>query len=89
VPLNEDVSHGDIYHKLGSLEGKVETLILQASDRRTEISSLFSRIRTVEMRIAWGVGAIALLTFIGPVFLEFLQVQQGYQQSSHSSTSHR
>lgn len=74
MPPTDDVSHSDIYHKLGSLEGKVEALLLQIGDRRTEIEDLFNRLRSVETRMAWAVGAIALLTFLGPLALEALQV---------------
>ena len=68
MPPNDDVSHGDIYHKLGSLEGKLETVLLQLGDRKSDLASIFSRLREIEIKTAIGVGiAIAfsvLLPFI-------------------------
>lgn len=72
MPPSNDVSHSDIYHKLGSLEGKVEALILQIGERRDEIRGVFSRLRGVEIRMAWAVGTIACLTFVGPLVLKIL-----------------
>ena len=74
MPQERDVSHSDIYHKLGSLEGKVETLILQIAERRDEITGLFGRLRTVEMRLAWAVGVIAFLAFLGPLLVDIQQI---------------
>ena len=76
MPPERDVSHSDIYHKLGSLEGKVETLILQLAERRDEITGLFARLRNVEMRLAWAVGVIAFLAFLGPFLVDLQQLQR-------------
>jgi FtsH-binding integral membrane protein len=83
VPQERDVSHSDIYHKLGSLEGKVETLILQIAERRDEITGLFGRLRTVEMRLAWAVGVIAFLAFLGPLLVDIQQIPR--MPSVHSA----
>lgn len=68
MPPNDDVSHGDIYHKLGSLEGKLETVLLQLGDRKSDLGIIFSRLREIEIKTAIGIGiAIAvssLLPFI-------------------------
>lgn len=72
MPPSNDVSHSDIYHKLGSLEGKVEALILQIGERRDDINGMFSRLRGVEIRMAWAVGVIAFLTFVGPLALQMI-----------------
>lgn len=62
----DDVSHGDIYHKLGSLEGKLETVLLQLNEKRSDMAALFSRLREVETRVAIGVGVAAALSFVIP-----------------------
>ena len=53
MAAQDDVSHGDIYHKLGSLEGKVEALLMQLGERRDDINNVFGRLRQVEHRVAW------------------------------------
>ena len=89
MPPSNDVSHSDIYHKLGSLEGKVEALILQIGERRDEINGMFSRLRGVEIRMAWAVGVIALLAFIGPLALQLVQVLQTSPHQDHRAPIER
>lgn len=66
VSGNEDVSHGDIYHKLGNLEGKLETVLIQLSDRRTDMAGVYSRLREIEARVSIGVGVAVGLSFFIP-----------------------
>lgn len=89
MPPSNDVSHSDIYHKLGSLEGKVEALILQIGERRDEINGMFSRLRGVEIRMAWAVGVIALLAFIGPLALQLVEVLQANPHQNHHAPVER
>jgi hypothetical protein len=73
MPANDDVSHGDIYHKLGSLEGKVEALLLSLSDRKEDISNVFSRLRQVEHRLAWAMGAAVVISLIAPHLIRAME----------------
>lgn len=66
MPAPDDVSHGDIYHKLGSLEGKVEALLISIGERRDDINNVFSRLRQVEHRLAWGMGAAVIISLLVP-----------------------
>jgi hypothetical protein len=69
----DDVSHGDIYHKLGSLEGKVEALLMQLGERRDDINNVFSRLRQVEHRVAWAMGAAVIISLITPHVISGLE----------------
>lgn len=72
---NETVSHGDIYHKLGTMEGKLESIILQLAEKRNEVNSLFSRVREVENKLAWGMGAAAIISIVIPMLITALGPQ--------------
>lgn len=69
VPANDDVSHGDIYHKLGSLEGKLETVLIQLAEKRSDITGVFSRLREIEARVSVGVGLAVGLSFLLPLII--------------------
>jgi hypothetical protein len=69
MAIPDDVSHGDIYHKLGSLEGKLETVVIQLTERRSDIAAVFARLREVEIRVAVGVGVAAVLSFLIPLLV--------------------
>ena len=73
MAANDDVSHGDIYHKLGSLEGKVEALLISISDRKEDINNVFSRLQRVEHRVAWAMGAAVVISLIAPYVLNAMQ----------------
>ena len=66
MPPADDVSHGDIYHKLGSLEGKLETVLIQLSEKRGDMAAVFSRLREIKTRVAIGVGLAIGLSFLIP-----------------------
>lgn len=70
MPGSDDVSHGDIYHKLGSLEGKLETVLIQLAEKRSDFSDLFSRIRELESRVALGIGIAVALSFCIPFVIQ-------------------
>ena len=67
---SDDVSHGDIYHKLGSLEGKLETVLIQLGEKRSDLSILFARLREIESRVAIGIGIAIALSFSIPFIIQ-------------------
>lgn len=73
MPAPDDISHGDIYHKLGSLEGKVEALLLNINERRQDINGIFTRMRQIEHRMAWAMGAAVVISFLIPYFVKALE----------------
>ena len=66
---NESVSHGDIYHKLGTMEGKIESVLLQLAEKRSDVNNLFARVREIENKMAWGMGAVAIVSIIVPMII--------------------
>lgn len=70
MPGADDVSHGDIYHKLGSLEGKLETVLIQLGEKRSDLSILFSRIREIEGRVGIGIGIAIAFSFAVPFLIQ-------------------
>ena len=69
VAPNDDISHGDIYHKLGSLEGKLETVLIQLGDKREDIAAVFTRLREVETRVSIGIGVASALSLLIPLLV--------------------
>lgn len=78
----DDVSHGDIYHKLGVMEGKLESVLLQLSQKRDDMTGVFTRLRSVETRVAVGLGVTLCLTFIIPIIITATAPRILFQQES-------
>jgi hypothetical protein len=45
-----EVSHGDIYHKLGALEGKLDAVMVSVGEKRSDLADAFKRISELEKR---------------------------------------
>jgi hypothetical protein len=64
-----EVSHGDIYHKLGSLEGKLDAMSLSLIQKREDMNTAFDRIRNVETALGKIVGACLILSLLIPLLV--------------------
>ena len=64
---DEQISHLDIYHKLGSLEGKVDSVIISVAEKKSDIGEAFRRIRLLESRVAQGIVLLAFLSLFTPL----------------------
>jgi len=62
-----EVSHGDIYHKLGALEGKLDAVIASVSEKRTDLSDAFRRINALEQGVAKWAGIALAASIIIPL----------------------
>jgi hypothetical protein len=73
VPEQHEVSHADIYHKLGSLEAKLDAVISSVIDYKstlnTDMGEAFKRIRKLEDKMIWTIGAVAGLSIVVPLML--------------------
>lgn len=69
---NEQVSHGDIYHKLGNMEGKLESILMQLAEKRSDVNNLFARVREVENKLAWAMGVVAVCSILVPMIVTSL-----------------
>ncbi len=83
---NDAVSHGDIYHKLGTMEGKIESVLLQLAEKRGDVNSLFGRVREIENKVAWGMGAAAIMSIVIPLLVSALspRIHLGPQEPVHT-----
>ena len=66
----DHVSHGDIYHKLGTMEGKIESVLVQMAERRNDMNNLFTRMREIETKVAVAMGAVAILSVVMPFVID-------------------
>ena len=62
-----EVSHGDIYHKLGALEGKLDAVMVSVAEKRTDLADAFKRLVEVEKRVAQGVILAVVIGFVAPI----------------------
>lgn len=74
-PLETQVSHTDLYHKLGKLEGLMETMMASVSAFQLAIKDIHSRIDALEQRQtnlenkkSSQAGATSALTILGRDF---------------------
>ena len=72
MPEQHEVSHADIYHKLGSLEAKLDAAIGSVVDYKTTLNEAFGRIRRLEDKTIWMVGLVAGLSVIVPLLVHVL-----------------
>jgi len=68
----EQISQADVYHRLGSLEGKLDAAISQMSGLRSDINIAFQRIRKIETQVNRFVGIGLVLTIIIPAGITYL-----------------
>lgn len=68
----DQISQADIYHRLGSLEGKLDAAISQMSSLRSDINVAFQRIRKIETQVNRFVGIGLVLTIIIPAGITYL-----------------
>jgi hypothetical protein len=64
-----EVTHGDIHHKLGVLEGKLDAVIASVGEKRTDLTDAFRRINALEQGVAKWVGVALACSIIIPIFV--------------------
>ncbi len=62
-----EVSHGDILHKLGVMEGKLDAVHQSLAQKHTDIAEAFRRLGEVEKRVAQGVVLAVFLSLVMPL----------------------
>lgn len=68
----DQISQADVYHRLGSLEGKLDAAISQMASLRSDINIAFQRIRKIETQVNRFVGIGLVLTIIIPAGITYL-----------------
>jgi DNA-binding FrmR family transcriptional regulator len=66
------VSQEDIYHRLGTLEGKLDALIGKMTDFSRDIDTCFTRIRVLEANLNKAIGVAILIGIVMPFALDVL-----------------
>lgn len=84
----DDISHGDIYHKLGSLEGKVDAVMVSIAEKKSDIGEAFRRIRVLEGRVAQGVILLACLSAVAPLLWTALDPELRLEPASREAPIH-
>jgi len=69
MPDSNEVSHGDIYHKLGALEGKLDAVISSVSEKRSDIADAFRRLSELERNVAKWAGVAVAASIIIPMIV--------------------
>ena len=64
-----EVTHGDIHHKLGVLEGKLDAVIVSVGEKRSDLSDAFRRINTLEQNLAKWAGIALACSVIIPIIV--------------------
>ncbi len=69
---DHEISHVDIYHKLGALEAKLDAVMTNVIDYKENLNEAFTRIRKVEDKMVWMIGAVAGLALFMPLLIHIL-----------------
>ncbi len=64
-----EVSHGDIYHKLGSLEGKLDVFTSSLGQKQTDLAEAFRRLGELEKNVAKWAGIALACSLIVPLLI--------------------
>lgn len=72
MPGEHDVSHGDILHKLGMLEGKLDAMHQSLAQKHADISNAFSRLNDVEKKVAQGVILAVVVSLVMPIIVALM-----------------
>jgi hypothetical protein len=70
--LEEPVSGSDIYHKLGTLEGKMDSLIAKTDEYKSDLRVAFDRIRQLENRMSWILGGAVVISSLVPIVVNII-----------------
>ena len=54
------------------MEGKLESILLQLAEKRSDVNNLFARVRDIENKVAWGMGAAAIMSIVVPLIITAL-----------------
>lgn len=76
------ISHSDIYHKLGALEGKVDSLIAKTGEYRNDLQDAFRRINQLENRLAWIMGGAVVISSIMPIVMNLILNNLSFKTSN-------
>jgi hypothetical protein len=72
----ETISHLEIYRLLTEVKTTLDITLQQRTEEKvrdtTEKQEIFKRLTAAENRLSWGMGALAVLTFLVPLAIQAL-----------------
>lgn len=81
---DDQVSHGDIYHKMGVLEGKLDAVIVSVAEKKSDLGEAFRRLTDLEKRVAQGVILAVAVGMLAPLLWNAVDPQLHFQQKTPS-----
>lgn len=84
----DEISHRDIYLKLGTLEGKLDAVMISVAEKKSDLDEAFRRIRLLESRVAQGVILIACLSVVAPLVWTSLDPELRVQSVEQPAVPH-
>lgn len=86
MPGDHEVSHGDILHKLGVMEGKLDAMNVSMAQKHTDIADAFRRLNELERRVAQGVILAVVASLVMPIIVAMLAPRIEFGPASPSHT---
>lgn len=84
MAVEEQVSHGDIYHKMGVLEGKLDAVIVSVAEKKSDLGEAFRRLTELEKRVAQGVIIAVAVGVLAPLVWNAVDPQLRFQETRPS-----
>lgn len=81
---NDEISHGDIYHKLGAVEGKLDAVIASVAEKRADLSDAFARLNELEKMMAQGVILAVAVGFLAPLVWQAINPRIHFKPQDNS-----
>lgn len=88
-PTDHEINGIQIYHKLGSMEAKLDAVMERVSDYNKDMGEAFSRLRNLETKFSWVLGAAAVISILVPVIVgaisdNFMMRIEPHQTNRHN-----
>jgi hypothetical protein len=74
---------------LGTLEGKVDALIARVPEYNEDLRVAFDRIRSLERRQAWTMGAAGVLSVAMPLLIQFVTAEMKHSTARMAAEEQR
>ncbi len=88
MAADHNVSHGDILHKVGQMEGKLDALIISVSEKRSDLGEAFKRITELEKRVAQGVIVTVVIALFAPLVWQSIGSRLHFGEPPAEASSH-
>lgn len=87
--MPEEISHAEIYRRLGELQGTVNALVLSIGERREDLKAALSKVDQLEQKQAWMLGVCAVIAVLLPLVVTVSAMRVEFGQEQHPSMQAR